>query len=249
MTADAVDRIVEQWAHERPELDTTAMEVFGRVIRLARLAGDEVGRVYDRHGIGRPEFDVLATLRRSGPPYQLSPGSLAAAMMMSSGGTTARLDRLEQRGLIRRSADPDDRRGVLVALTEPGRELVDAALTAGLGRQQELLAHVPARPPADPRGSALIGLRAADRDAGTSLLVDAFTRESATCPCARPSLVRVRQLRDELRAELAQYGGRRVVTRRGCARGVGSLPSPQQMLRGRWAARLAYAPWWSGAMR
>jgi DNA-binding MarR family transcriptional regulator len=119
MTADAVDRIVEQWASERAELDTTAMEVFGRVIRLARLAGDEVGRVYDQHGIGRPEFDVLATLRRSGPPYQLSPGSLAAAMMMSSGGTTARLDRLEQRGLIRRSADPDDRRGVLVALTEP----------------------------------------------------------------------------------------------------------------------------------
>ena len=145
MTADAVDRIVEQWASERAELDTTAMEVFGRVIRLARLAGDEVARVYAEHGIGRPEFDVLATLRRSGPPYQLSPGSLAAAMMMSSGGTTARLDRLEERGLIRRSADPGDRRGVLVALTEPGRELVDAALTAGLARQQELLAHVPPR--------------------------------------------------------------------------------------------------------
>jgi DNA-binding MarR family transcriptional regulator len=104
-----------------------------------------VGRVYAEHGVGRPEFDVPATLRRSGPPYQLSPGSLAEAMMMSSGGTTARLDRLEQRGLIRRSADPDDRRGVLVALTESGGALVDAALTAGLVRQQELLAHVPAR--------------------------------------------------------------------------------------------------------
>ena len=145
MTADAVDRIVEQWAGERPELETTAMEVFGRVIRLARRAGDEVGRVYEQHGLGRPEFDVLATLRRSGSPYQLSPGALAAAMMMSTGGTTARLDRLEQRGLIRRSPDPDDRRGVLVALTGPGLELVEAALTAGLARQQEMLAHVPAR--------------------------------------------------------------------------------------------------------
>lgn len=145
MSADAVDRIVEQWAHERAELDTTAMEVFGRVFRLARLGGDEVGRVYAQHGIGRPEFDVLATLRRSGPPYELSPGALAAAMMMSSGGTTARLDRLEQDGLVRRSPDPDDRRGVLVDLTDKGRELVDAALTAGLTRQQELLAHLSVR--------------------------------------------------------------------------------------------------------
>jgi DNA-binding MarR family transcriptional regulator len=160
MTADAVDRIVEQWARERAELDTTAMEVFGRVIRLARLAGDEVGRVYDQHGIGRPEFDVLATLRRSGPPYRLSAGSLAAAMMMSSGGTTARLDRLEQRGLVHRSADPDDRRGVLVALTEPGRELVDAALTAGLARQQELLGPRAGAPAEAARRAAPSGARA-----------------------------------------------------------------------------------------
>jgi DNA-binding MarR family transcriptional regulator len=139
---DAVDRIVAQWAQERPELETTAMAVFGRVFRLSRLAGDEVAAVYARHGIGRPEFDVLATLRRSGPPYDLSPGALGASMMLSSGGTTARLDRLEKAGLVQRAADPNDRRGVLVRLTAPGRRLVDEAVAAGLARQQELLAHL-----------------------------------------------------------------------------------------------------------
>ena len=151
-TSDGVDRIVEQWAHERPDLDTTAMAVFGRVHRLSRLSGDAVEREYAAFGLGRPEFDVLATLRRSGG--RLSPGRLAAAMMLSSGGTTARLDRLEQAGLVARSADPDDRRGVLVALTERGAELVDGAVTAGLRRQQELLAHL--TPAQQDRLSALL---------------------------------------------------------------------------------------------
>ena len=137
---DGVDRIVEQWGRERPDLDTTAMAVFGRVYRLARLSGDAVEREYAAYGLGRPEFDVLATLRRSGEP--LSPGRLAAAMMLSSGGTTARLDRLERAGLVERSPDPDDRRGVLVSLTARGAELVDGAVAAGLRRQQELLAHL-----------------------------------------------------------------------------------------------------------
>ena len=138
--ADHVDRVVEQWARERPELDTTAMAVFGRVYRLAKLGGDAVEREYAAFGLGRPEFDVLATLRRSGE--RLSPGRLAAAMMLSSGGTTARLDRLERAGLVERSPDPGDRRGVLVSLTERGAELVDGAVAAGLRRQQDLLAHL-----------------------------------------------------------------------------------------------------------
>jgi DNA-binding MarR family transcriptional regulator len=141
---DAVDGIVDQWARERPDLDTTAMAVFGRVHRLARLAGDEAERVYAGFGIGRPEFDVLATLRRAGSPYELSPGALAGSMMLSSGGTTARLDRLEKAGLVQRAPDPHDRRGVLVRLTARGRRLVDAAVTAGLTRQQELLGHLSA---------------------------------------------------------------------------------------------------------
>jgi DNA-binding MarR family transcriptional regulator len=119
------------------------MALFGRIVRLARLAGDELEGVYLQYGVGRPEFDVLATLRRSGPPFELSPGALAASMMLSSGGTTARLDRLEKAGLVERGADPHDRRGVVVRLTTEGRRTVDAAVTAGLARQQELLGHLP----------------------------------------------------------------------------------------------------------
>ena len=140
---DGVDRIIEQWAHERPDLDTTAMAVFGRVFRLAKVAGDEVERAYARFGIGRPEFDVLATLRRSGAPYQLSPGALAGSMMLSSGGTTARLDRLEKAGLVERIPSPTDRRSVLVRLTDRGREIIDDAVGAGLAEQRRLLGHLP----------------------------------------------------------------------------------------------------------
>ena len=139
---DAVDRIVAQWADERPDLDTTAMAVFGRIYRLAKVGGDEVERAYAAFGIGRPEFDVLATLRRSGAPYQLSPGALAGSMMLSSGGTTARLDRLEKAGLVERSPSPADRRGVLVRLTDRGREIIDEAVGAGLAEQQRLLSHM-----------------------------------------------------------------------------------------------------------
>ncbi|BCJ41834.1 MarR family transcriptional regulator [Actinoplanes ianthinogenes] len=139
---DGVDRILAQWATERPDLDTTAMGIFGRIQRIARIAGDTAERAYAEFGIGRPEFDVIATLRRSGPPFQLSPGALAASMMLSTGGTTARLDRLERAGLIARSPDPSDRRGVLVHLTDQGLELADRAVTAGLAEQQRLLSHL-----------------------------------------------------------------------------------------------------------
>ena len=139
---DVVDGIVEQWGRERPDLDTSAMAIFGRVFRLARLAGDEVDRVYGSYGIGRPEFDVLATLRRSGAPAGLTPGALSDSMMPSTGGTTARIDRLEQAGLAARTPDPSDRRSVVVRLTDKGRALVDEAVAAGLARQQELLAHL-----------------------------------------------------------------------------------------------------------
>ncbi|GLY06040.1 MarR family transcriptional regulator [Actinoplanes sp. NBRC 101535] len=140
---DDIDRILDQWSRERPDLDTEAMGVFGRIYRLARLAGDATEKAYARFHISRAEFDVLATLRRAGEPFELSPGALAASMMLSTGGTTARLDRLEKATLVTRSPDPHDRRGVLVRLTARGRTVADEAVAAGLAEQQRLLSHLP----------------------------------------------------------------------------------------------------------
>lgn len=139
---DPVDAIIEQWARVRPDLDTTAMEVFGRVYRLSRTVGDRMDKAYTRFGIGRGEFDVLATLRRSGTPYTLSPRQLSATLMLTTGGMTGRLDKLERAGLLRRSPDPHDRRGLQVTLTDEGLRLVDEAVMAGLQVQTEALSHL-----------------------------------------------------------------------------------------------------------
>jgi DNA-binding MarR family transcriptional regulator len=140
MATDGVDRILEQWAEERPDLDTEAMGIFGRIYRIAELAGAAQAATYSRFGLTRADFDVLATLRRSGEPFALSPTELTAALMLSSGGITGRVDRLARAGLVTRSADPHDRRGQLVTLTDRGRELIDDAVPAGLANQWELLA-------------------------------------------------------------------------------------------------------------
>ncbi|MFD7686256.1 MarR family winged helix-turn-helix transcriptional regulator [Streptomyces sp. NPDC059781] len=137
---DPVDAIIEQWARVRPDLDTAGMEVFGRVFRLARAMGDRMEKEYAKYGISRGEFDVLATLRRSGEPYTLSPRQLSATLMLTTGGMTGRLDKLERAGLLRRSPDPHDRRGLQVTLTEAGLRLIDAAVGAGLAAQTEALA-------------------------------------------------------------------------------------------------------------
>jgi DNA-binding MarR family transcriptional regulator len=136
---DGVDEIIGQWARERPDLETTAMAVFGRLNRTARLAGEAQERCYARFGITRADFDVLATLRRAGGADGLSPGRLTGALMLSTGGMTSRLDRLEQAGHLVRTPDPADRRALLVRLTDSGRALVDEAVTAGLAEQQRLL--------------------------------------------------------------------------------------------------------------
>ncbi|GHH92615.1 MarR family winged helix-turn-helix transcriptional regulator [Streptomyces capillispiralis] len=136
---DPVDAIIEQWARVRPDLDTTAMEVFGRVYRLARAMGDRIEKAYAKYGVSRGEFDVLATLRRSGEPYTLSPRQLSATLMLTTGGMTGRLDKLERAGLLRRSPDPHDRRGLQVTLTEEGLRLTDEAVGAGLAVQTEAL--------------------------------------------------------------------------------------------------------------
>ncbi|MDT0391305.1 MarR family winged helix-turn-helix transcriptional regulator [Streptomyces dubilierae] len=136
---DPVDAIIEQWAKVRPDLDTTAMEVFGRINRIAHAMGERATKVYAGFGISRGEFDVLATLRRSGEPYTLSPRQLSATLMLTTGGMTGRLDKLERAGLLRRSPDPHDRRGLQVTLTDQGLALVDEAVGAGLAVQTQAL--------------------------------------------------------------------------------------------------------------
>jgi len=144
MADDGVDRILEQWAHERPDLDTEAMGVFGRILRIAKAVGDAATATYSRFGITRGDFDVLATLRRAGEPFALSPSALSGSLMLTSGGVTQRVDRLDRAALVTRVPDPSDRRGQIVALTPQGRDLIDAAVAAGLETQQQLLA--PLRP-------------------------------------------------------------------------------------------------------
>ncbi|MER6131663.1 MarR family transcriptional regulator [Streptomyces sp. NPDC001815] len=136
---DPVDAIIDQWAVVRPDLDTAAMEVFGRVFRLSRAMGDRMEKSYARLGISRGEFDALATLRRSGAPFSLSPRQLSASLMLTTGGMTGRLDKLERAGLVRRSPDPHDRRALQVTLTDKGLALVDEAVGAGLAVQTEAL--------------------------------------------------------------------------------------------------------------
>ncbi|MCS0604918.1 MarR family transcriptional regulator [Streptomyces sp. LP11] len=137
---DPVDAIIGQWARVRPDLDTRAMEVFGRVFRLARAMGDRMEKAYEPYGISRGEFDVLAALRRAGEPHTLSPRQLSATLMLTTGGMTGRLDKLERAGLLRRSPDPHDRRGLQVTLTEEGLRVLDEAVGAGLAEQSDALA-------------------------------------------------------------------------------------------------------------
>jgi DNA-binding MarR family transcriptional regulator len=139
-SGDDVDRIVAAWRRERPELDTTPLEVFSRVSRLARRLDRARGEAFAEHGLEGWEFDVHAALRRSGPPYELSPGRLGAQMLVTSGTVTNRVDRLAARGYVERERSEADRRGVIVRLTRAGMRTVDAALDDLLERERTLLA-------------------------------------------------------------------------------------------------------------
>lgn len=136
---DAVDAITAQWYAVRPDLDTAPMAVFGRIYRITKAMGDEMERTYNRYGISRGEFDVIATLRRSGSPYTLSPRRLSATLMLTTGGMTGRLDKLEKAGLVGRKPDPHDRRGLQVTITDRGLALIDEAVSAGLEVQRAAL--------------------------------------------------------------------------------------------------------------
>jgi DNA-binding MarR family transcriptional regulator len=136
---DGVDLILEQWRRERPDLDPSPIGVIGRISRLARELEQRLEPVYREHGLEAGWYDVLATLRRAGPPHRLRPTEFTSALMLTSSGTTKRLDRLEQAGLITRGPDPDDRRGTLITLTAAGRRIVDAASDAHLRNERRLL--------------------------------------------------------------------------------------------------------------
>ncbi|MDA2805964.1 MarR family winged helix-turn-helix transcriptional regulator [Nocardiopsis suaedae] len=140
---DEVDGLVEAWRAERPDLDVAPLQVLSRVSRLARHLDRARRTVFTDHGLEPWEFDVLAELRRSGAPYELSPGRLLRATLVTSGTMTNRIDRLAAAGLVRRRPDPADKRGVLVRLTDEGRERVDAALEALLGYEESILEPMP----------------------------------------------------------------------------------------------------------
>ncbi|GAA1354597.1 MarR family winged helix-turn-helix transcriptional regulator [Streptomyces beijiangensis] len=140
MSKDPVDAITAQWAAVRPDLQTVPMAVYGRIYRIARTMGDRMEKEYGRFGISRGEFDVLSTLRRSGEPYTLSPRQLSATLMLTTGGMTGRLDKLEKAGLLRREPDPHDRRGLRVVLSDKGLKVIDEAVKDGLDVQREVLA-------------------------------------------------------------------------------------------------------------
>jgi DNA-binding MarR family transcriptional regulator len=138
---DRADVAIEQWARERPDLPSLPMAVLGRLSDAAeRVMRDHMNPLFANAGLQPGEFDVLATLRRSGKPYMLSPTQLYEALMISSGGMTARLDRLERARFIERRPDPSDRRGKLIALTEAGKRVIDETLSRHVANEQRILA-------------------------------------------------------------------------------------------------------------
>jgi len=136
---DHVARIQQAWARERPDVDVSPQGVIGRLHRLAGHLTEQLCVVYRRHGLGEGEFDVLATLRRAGAPFERAPGELAAFTMVTTGAMTKRLDRLERDGLVTRRPSTTDGRGRVVALTDAGRDLIDQAFTEHMRNERRLL--------------------------------------------------------------------------------------------------------------
>lgn len=140
---DEVDRIVDAWTRERPDLDFSPLQVLSRVGRLSRHLDRARRAAFSASDLELWEFDVLSALRRAGAPYQLSPKALLQQTLVTSGTMTNRIRRLAERGLVERRTDPDDGRGILVTMTPQGRERVDAAIAMLLHAEAELLRHLP----------------------------------------------------------------------------------------------------------
>ena len=140
MDQDWIERVVERWSSLEPGLDLEAYLVTGRISRIAAHIARSQEEVFGRYGLNRGEVGVLNALRTAGPPHRLSPTQLFKGLMLSSAGMTSRLDRLEARGLVARSSDPNDRRGIHVDLTSKGLELVDTVVVTNTEEEKRLLA-------------------------------------------------------------------------------------------------------------
>ncbi len=139
MKPDAVDKILAQWQRERPDLDVSPMGVIGRMGRLAKHLERAIQETFSEFGLTVGEFDVLAALRRSGQPYQLSPTELFNTLMVSSGTMTHRIDGLEKAKLVQRIPDPSDRRGTLIELTDKGFNVIEKAVEAHVVNESRIL--------------------------------------------------------------------------------------------------------------
>ncbi len=140
---DHVAQVQQAWARERPDVDVRPQGVIGRLHRLANHLSEQLLLVYQRYGLGEGEFDVLAALRRAGPPFERAPGELASYTMVTTGAMTKRIDRLERDGLVTRRPSTTDRRGRVVALTKAGRKLIDRAFTDHMRNERRLLDLLP----------------------------------------------------------------------------------------------------------
>lgn len=164
LTPDRVDLIQEQWRRERPDLDPRPQGVIGRLHGLAAALMDELTAVYAQFDLSQGEFDLLASLRRVGAPYELPAGALADHTMITTGGLTKRVDRLIERGLVTRSDAEDDRRRRLVRLTPTGVDLIDRAFTAHLVNEHRLVALISGDDAAALRDASRRWLAALGRD-------------------------------------------------------------------------------------
>ncbi|MGY0613600.1 MarR family winged helix-turn-helix transcriptional regulator [Vibrio sp. FJH11] len=136
---DAIDRVVDQWLKEKPDLDTQPMAIMGRLMRIAKHMETRVAELHKQYDLKMGEFDVLATLRRAGAPYCLTPSALIESMMLTSGAMTNRLDKLEKKGLISREHSREDRRSVTVALTSVGLQLIDNLIVEHVEVQRDFI--------------------------------------------------------------------------------------------------------------
>ncbi|HEJ9484816.1 MarR family transcriptional regulator [Proteus sp. GOKU] len=136
---DRIDKITKQWQRERPDLDISPMGLIGRLGNITLHLSREMEKVFSQFGLNTSSFDVLATLRRAGDPYTLSPGEMLSTLMVTSGTMTNRIDQLEKAGWVIRKVNPEDGRGFLVSLTPEGLELINQVIEAHVENQKRLV--------------------------------------------------------------------------------------------------------------